>query len=160
MARPFFHITINQQFDLVSFQVNNLPNSGVISFLLNDDPIAIGTEGVLDSFYTVKPDHWPKRDYFKGLIPGMEQFMFSTLNINDFELLNGLSVYPNPTSNYINIESSVALQKIEIYNILGKKVKEINSDFNAIPTNNLSNGVYFLKIYSENGLATKKLIKK
>ncbi|MGB5364360.1 MAG: hypothetical protein WBN17_13760, partial [Aureibaculum sp.] len=41
--------TANQQFDLVSFQVNNLPNSGVISFLLNDDPIAIGTGGVLDS---------------------------------------------------------------------------------------------------------------
>jgi len=39
-------------------------------------------------------------------------------------------------------------------------VKEVNSDINSISTNNLSNGVYIFKIYSENGIATKKLIKK
>ncbi len=150
-----------QQIDLVSFQVNNSPNSGVMSFLLNDAPIAIGTGGVLDSFYNVSPGAvWPKGEYFSGLVSGMELFMFSTLNINDFELLNGLSVYPNPVSNLLTIDSEIPLTKVEIYSILGKKVKEINSDFNSIRTNNLSNGVYIFKIYSENGIATKKLIKK
>ena len=66
----------------------------------------------------------------------------------------------NPVTNTLTIDSEIPLTKVEIYSILGKKVKEIKSDFNSIPTNNLSNGVYFVRMHSENGLATKKLIKK
>ena len=83
----------------------------------------------------------------------------ATLYVNDF-IQSKISLFPNPVANILTIDSEIPLTKVEIYSILGKKVKEINSDFNAIPTNNLSNGVYIFKIYSENGLATKKLIKK
>ena len=40
-----------------------------------------------------------------------------------------------------------------------RRIKEIKSGFNSIPTDNLSNGVYIFKIYSEKGSVTKKLIK-
>ena len=46
-----------------------------------------------------------------------------------------------------------------MFSMLGKKVKEVNSDFKTIPTDNLSNGLYIVRIHSENGLATKKMIK-
>ena len=71
-----------------------------------------------------------------------------------------LSVYPNPVTNVLSIDSETPLTKVEVYSMLGKKVKEVNSDFKSISTNNLSNGVYIIRIYSENGLATKKLIKR
>lgn len=149
--------TINQQIDLVSFQVNNSPISGVMSFLLNNDPIAIGAGGVLDSFYNVSAGVFIG-NYFSGLVPGMELFLFSALNINDFELLNGLSVYPNPTSNYINIESSVELKKIELYNILGKKIIG-TFQTEQLNVSSISSGLYFLNIYSINDTkAVKKII--
>ena len=83
----------------------------------------------------------------------------ATLYVNDF-IQPKISLFPNPVANILTIDSEIPLTKVEIYSMLGKKLKEINSDFNAIPTNNLSNGVYIFKIYSENGMATKKLIKK
>jgi len=82
------------------------------------------------------------------------------LSISDI-IEEQLKIYPNPVSNILSIDSEIIpINKVEIYSVLGKKVKEVNSDFNSIRTNNLSNGVYIFKIYSENGIATKKLIKK
>jgi hypothetical protein len=48
---------------------------------------------------------------------------------------------------------------VEFYSFIGKKVKEVHSDFKEINMNNLSIGVYLVKIYSENGFENKKLIK-
>ena len=81
------------------------------------------------------------------------------LGVDDEILSEGLKIYPNPVSDILSVESKLALKKIEIYSILGQKVKEINSDFNSISTNQLSNGIFLIKIYSEKGIAVRKLIK-
>jgi hypothetical protein len=83
----------------------------------------------------------------------------STLNIEDERLAQSVNLYPNPVSDNLTIDSEISLTKVEIYSILGKKVKEINSDFKSILTDNLSNGVYILRIHSEKGYTTEKLIK-
>ena len=84
----------------------------------------------------------------------------NSLGIDDELLTQSINLYPNPVTNILTIDSEIPLTKVEIYSMLGKKVKEINSGFTSIRTRNLSNGVYIFKIYSENGIATKKLIKK
>ena len=83
-----------------------------------------------------------------------------SLSIDDELLAQGLNLYPNPVSDILTIDSEIPLTKVEVYSMLGKMVKEIDSGFNSISTDNLSNGVYFVRIHSENGLITKKLIKK
>jgi hypothetical protein len=88
-----------------------------------------------------------------------EQIQFSVLGLDDELLSEGLSIFPNPVSNILSIESKLKLAKVEIYSILGRKIKEIDSDFNSISTKNLSNGIYIIRIYSEKGHAVKKLIK-
>jgi len=42
---------------------------------------------------------------------------------------------------------------------LGIKIDEIDSDFEHIQTDNLSKGIYIIKIYSDKGSATRRLIK-
>jgi len=81
------------------------------------------------------------------------------LGVDDEILAKGLKLYPNPVSDILFVDSKIALKKIEIYSILGQKVKEINSDFNSISTNYLSRGIFMIKIYSEKGIAVRKLIK-
>ena len=81
------------------------------------------------------------------------------LGVDDEILNEGLKIYPNPVSDILSVESKLALNKIEIYSILGQKVKEINSDFSSISTNQLSRGIFLIKIYSEKGIAVRKLIK-
>ena len=72
-----------------------------------------------------------------------------------------LNIYPNPVSNILTIKSEIiTIDKVEIYSLLGKKIKEINLDFNNILTEDLSKGIYLLRIYAENGTTIKKLIKK
>ena len=150
--------TAGQQIDLVSFQVSNSPVTGVMSFLLNSDPIATGAGGVLDSFYNSNINASTTIDYFSGFAAGMELFMFSTLSIDDFELLNGLSVYPNPTSNYINIESNLELNKVSLYDSLGKMVLE-SLQTKLVDVSQLSSGLYFVNVYTEDGKrAVKKII--
>jgi len=82
-----------------------------------------------------------------------------SLSIDDELLAQAINLYPNPVFDILTIDSEIPLTKVEIYSMLGKKIKEINSDFNSIPAENLSNGVYIFKIYSENGITSKKLIK-
>ncbi|MCK5401046.1 MAG: T9SS type A sorting domain-containing protein [Flavobacteriaceae bacterium] len=84
----------------------------------------------------------------------------ASLSLNDEFLAKSITFYPNPVSDILIIDSKIPLTKVEVYNILGQKVKEINSGFNSIPMDNLSNGIYIVRLQSEKGFATKKLIKK
>ena len=86
-------------------------------------------------------------------------FANATLDVNTFQHIE-LNIYPNPVTNILTIDSEIPLTKVEIYSMLGKKVKEINSGFSSITTGNLSNGIYIVRIHSEIGFTTKKLIKK
>jgi len=83
----------------------------------------------------------------------------TSLGVDDELLAKGLKLYPNPVSDILSVESKLALKKIEIYSILGQKVKEIHSNFNSISTSHLSTGIFLIKIYSEKGIVFRKLIK-
>jgi hypothetical protein len=82
------------------------------------------------------------------------------LNINDAKVSESIKLYPNPVHEVLTINSEIPLNRVEIYSLLGKKVTEVKSHFDAIQVNNLSNGIYILKIDSDKGSATRKLIKK
>lgn len=81
------------------------------------------------------------------------------LKVDDILLANSVEVYPNPVTDILAINSKIPLDKVEIYSILGNKVKEFNSNFNAIPVNDISAGLYIVKIHSENHTVLKKIIK-
>ena len=98
-----------------------------------------------------------------GVEYGDVTLVFACVSLSNTEeiLENSLKLYPNPVINILTIESnSVAISKVEIYSILGKKIKEINSNFSFITTDNLSSGIYFIRIYSENGFTIRKILKR
>jgi hypothetical protein len=74
--------------------------------------------------------------------------------------LNELKIYPNPFTNYINIENLNGKGVITIRNILGKKVMEASVPEQKIDTNALPDGIYFLTIKTENGEKIIKMIKR
>ncbi len=73
----------------------------------------------------------------------------------------GLSVYPNPASDILNIKSENA-QEINIYNIAGQKVMSAltNSGTTSISVENLEAGIYMIESIDTNTAkrATSKLI--
>ena len=82
------------------------------------------------------------------------------LNISETEQINSY-IYPNPTENYLSIRSNTNINKLEIFNILGQKILE-KSDENILElkTTILNAGIYIVKLYSDQGIESHRIIKK
>lgn len=71
-------------------------------------------------------------------------------------------IYPNPTTDILNFDviGNLILDKIEIYDTIGKRILVSDINNNSINISHLTAGVYFVKVYSGDSHATKKIIKK
>lgn len=87
----------------------------------------------------------------------------TTLGLENYELANSISLYPNPTTSIVSIKSpKINIDSIEIYNNLGQKVKLVNNfdSENSIVISDLSSGMYFVKMYANQDLIkSERLIK-
>ena len=81
-------------------------------------------------------------------------------NVDDEVLSESVKIYPNPVGDILTIESPMLeITKVEIFSLLGATVKDIKDDFGTIYMDDLSKGIYMIKIQSEYGTTVKKLIK-
>ncbi|NOY48207.1 MAG: T9SS type A sorting domain-containing protein [Chlorobi bacterium] len=89
----------------------------------------------------------------------------STLGVNDYFVNNGVSLFPNPTSDIINIKlarGNDLPDSYKIYNILGQlvAVREISNQLQLkIDVSSLSKGVYFVKVIKEGASTSIPFIK-
>ena len=69
---------------------------------------------------------------------------------------------PNPTNGNVNIEFSTNTEsKVEIFNLLGKQCFFNNYFSNqsiSIDLSKFDSGTYFVKVYSDNDVDSKKLV--
>ena len=89
-----------------------------------------------------------------------------TLHLN---ILSGISVinnseitiYPNPTSDILNITSTETISEIEIVNIMGQVVyrNEVNDKNAVCDVNGLANGIYVIRIQVQGSEIQRKFIK-
>lgn len=85
---------------------------------------------------------------------------YSQVNKSQEPIIDGLTIYPNPVnSGKIYITSKSALEKrVEIFDVLGKKVLETTTSLKEINVSNLNSGIYIIKIKEGEASATRKLI--
>ncbi|WP_396179422.1 T9SS type A sorting domain-containing protein [Flavobacterium sp.] len=97
--------------------------------------------------------------------PGLYKLDLSTLSTTEVKSQQyGITVFPNPTNNYITIQSNEnTTEKFDykIVDLTGRIVKNGNSKFNEqINIESLTSGNYIIQIETENGEKfTEKLIK-
>ncbi|KFF13478.1 secretion protein [Chryseobacterium soli] len=60
---------------------------------------------------------------------------------------NNVSIYPNPATDIIYIKGIKGIEKSEIYNMVGQKVKTFSSGEDRIDVSSLSKGNYILQIF-------------
>ena len=65
-------------------------------------------------------------------------------------------VYPNPAKNMLHVEGA-GITQVEVFNIMGQSVLRIGENFEAIDISCLQNGVYFVRLKTNNGEKTLKL---
>jgi hypothetical protein len=84
------------------------------------------------------------------------------LSSNSFELNSKLNVYPNPASNYVNIELHTnEISNLNVYDISGKLIltQVLTDKINTIAIDQLTSGIYFFKVNSSEGSSIKKVVK-
>ena len=84
----------------------------------------------------------------------------NVLSVEEFSLENSVSVFPNPTSNIITIDISnrITVNSLELYNIIGKQVIK-TANVSTLDLSQLSAGVYMLRVLTDSGTLTKKVIR-
>jgi hypothetical protein len=91
----------------------------------------------------------------------------SVLSTNGLSLENTkLMVFPNPAKENVSISLSnnIKIEQVEVYSILGDKIitqKSIDtSNKFTVNISGLASGVYFIKAKTENGILSRKMIKR
>lgn len=103
-----------------------------------------------------------------SLQSGTQDFSLIVTGINNTSLnvesikTEDIFIYPNPTSDrlYFDMPNNIAVEKIEIYDAIGKRVLSSQVNNNSVDVFNLTSGIYFVKINVEGSQITKKIIKK
>ncbi len=150
--------TINESFDVVvdecyTFTIFDSANDGICcgangngSYTLRtDDNTVIATGGEFAASESVK-------------------ISTITLSTDEYFVNNKVTLYPNPTSNILNIKlaNNAMPDSYKIYNMLGQLISTTevkNVSQLEINTSALSNGMYFIKLFKEGSTTSLPFIK-
>jgi hypothetical protein len=83
-------------------------------------------------------------------------------------LENSVSLYPNPAKEYVDIrvDGDLNVTMMEVYDIYGKVVRTVvgANDYSPLPTrinvSGLADGMYFVRVTTEEGTVTKTFVKR
>ena len=82
--------------------------------------------------------------------------------LEENETQNNILLYPNPAKERLYINTSIPIKQMTICNLLGQEIKKYNNleTTSSINISGLNEGVYFVKIYTEKVVLSKKIVVK
>ena len=87
----------------------------------------------------------------------------TTTNLNSY-LENNVTLYPNPAKEFVDvrIDGDLNVTGMEVYDVYGKLINTINVIDNTthINVSSLANGMYFVRVTTEQGMVTKRFVKR
>lgn len=78
---------------------------------------------------------------------------------NSFKSNSNVKIYPNPTSHQLTIDTELKVNKIIISDLTGKTIKTFIQNTNTLSIEDLTYGVYFIKLITDEQMIIKKFIK-
>lgn len=101
---------------------------------------------------------WEFKVYSDCSVEFVRSYNPDLVSISEIECCNNIDIYPNPNNGDFKIKGD-HIEKIELFNILGKKIETIlisEGQDKIISTK--QKGTYFVKIFTKKGSVTKKVI--
>ena len=105
-----------------------------------------------------------------GLSEWSNSITVQTTNVGiEDHLLNSISLYPNPANDVVNVQctmNNVQLESVEVIDVYGKVVRTVVGANNHSPmstrinVSGLANGMYFVRVTTDEGVATKPFVVK
>ena len=150
------YFTLERSTDGINFSmISKLNGAGNSTTIINysfidSSPIFFGL-GEGEIYYRLKQTDYDGNYKYSSII----------VSKNCGDDLSDLLIYPNPNNGTFEIKNIMKQSQIEIVNLLGEKIFSslIGEDLeNVFNLSNQPNGIYLVRIKSENGIATKKFI--
>ena len=138
---------------LETLDIRNENNASITYFIATNNPnlscIFVDNPSETNDSWQIDPDTFLVAD----------ETACQVLSLGDHAFELGLSVYPNPTTDFLHIVSNTA-QKATLFNTAGQKILETNNA-TALDVIDLPSGVYLLNLQNtQNQISTFKIIKK
>lgn len=82
-----------------------------------------------------------------------------TVDIDD-ETFQDMLIFPNPATNFVNIQGTANIQQVELFNLEGQCVAAEYGDVRTLSLEGLASGMYIMKVTSDKGTTTYKVSKR
>lgn len=100
-------------------------------------------------------------DYNAPVITNIASTTFQTLNVGENQIDNTVKIYPNPASDFVQIEANSSIKSIQLFDAQGRVLTtKIPDNIQAnMDISTYQNGIYFLKVKTETGIKVEKIVK-
>ncbi|NRA92925.1 MAG: T9SS type A sorting domain-containing protein, partial [Psychroserpens sp.] len=154
----------------INIQLDQTQSDPSVSFF--EAPVPIRLVGALGEVQDLVLDHTSDgQQFLESVTFQVDQVLLNpefdiisrnneVLSVDDLQIDTALKIYPNPTSGviYINKPQSLEVSSVRIYNALGELLFDtIWSD--EIDVSEISSGILFLQLETNNGIINKRLLK-
>ncbi len=91
----------------------------------------------------------------------LSRIVFETLDVEDFNQSIRIKVYPNPTQDFLTINSESNIESVTIYSSTGQMLQEYDVENNDLQLSleSFTSGIYFVKVRANSKTQTIKVIK-
>lgn len=114
--------------------------------------IAIDSEGSIWTHASITAFKLIDSDFATEYIPYPD-----VLSVENVGLSADLNIYPNPVKNRINVVSNQSINRLQLFDVLGKRVADVRSSDN-LDVSHLNSGLYVLKVNTETSVYTHKVL--
>jgi hypothetical protein len=93
----------------------------------------------------------------------MDSCDFISVGLNELSINNAIvTLYPNPTNSVVNIDwlPNQQVNQIQVFDFQGRVIQQYNKRVNQINLAAFDNGIYFLKVFGEEGVDIRKMVKR
>lgn len=100
-------------------------------------------------------------DYNFPIATNDAETTFQILSNTDFAIDSSIRIFPNPANEFVNINANESIKSIQLYDFQGRIIKTslINENQTKFDISNYSNGIYFIKVQTNEGIKVEKLQK-
>lgn len=110
-------------------------------------------------FWQVGTFKYELGEFIEWLESGEGCSSIKIVSVDEVSLINNISIYPNPTADYIAINNLPLNATLEILSIDGQHVGDVSMSENRFSTAHLAAGSYLLKISYEGETAFRRIVK-
>ena len=144
----------NAEFIFQNINLNSGGHGNILLKLKTKSNLAVGTtvSNKADIYF----------DYNYPIVTNFANTTFQVLSVPENELDQSVSIYPNPTSDLVSVKANSVIRSIQVYDLQGRIVltKLLSEENASVDFTTYASGIYYLKIDTEKGSKTEKLVKK